>query len=192
MLRQQIHPDERIHGAIVQAPSVTNAIPEITRTKYTIRSRTAAGARLLGERVRKCLEAGALATGCTVELEEDQMYADLLVIPPLCKVFKDSMDDQGMQMADQDGYLMAGSTDQGNVSHLVPALHALIGIPVNDGAKNHTRQFTAAAGTDEAHWRMISAGKAMTMTGWRLLVDDELFRQVRNSHADVGRSDSAC
>lgn len=185
MLRQQIGPDERIHGAILQAPSVTNAIPELTRTKYTIRSRTARDARVLGERVRRCLEAGALATGCTVDLEESQMFADLLVIPPLCEGFRDSMNDQGVQLVANDEILMAGSTDQGNVSQFVPALHALIGIPVSDEAKNHTRQFTAAAGTDEAHRRMVQAGKAMAMTGWRLLVDEEFYGKVRNSFADV-------
>lgn len=185
MLRQQIGPDERIHGAILQAPSVTNAIPEITRTKYSIRSRTVGGARSLGERVRRCLEAGALATGCTVELEESQMFANLLVNPPLCEGFQDSMNNQGVRLASNDETLMSGSTDQGDVSQIVPALHALIGIPVSDGAKNHTRQFTAAAGTDGAHRRIIAAGKAMAMTGWKLLVDEEFYGKVRNSFAEV-------
>lgn len=187
MLRQQIGPDERIHGAILQAPSVTNAIPELTRTKYTIRSRTAHGARALGERVRRCLEAGALATGCTVNLEESQTFADLVVNPPLCEGFRDGMNDQGVELVARDEILMAGSTDQGNVSQIVPALHALIGIPVSDEAKNHTRQFTAAAGTDEAHRRMVKAGKAMAMTGWKLLVDEEFYGRVRNAFADVAR-----
>lgn len=41
--------------------------------------------------------------------------------------------------------LMLGSIEQGNVSRMVPALHGLIGIRVSDGARNHTRQFNAAA-----------------------------------------------
>lgn len=185
MLRQQIGPDERIHGAIIQAPKVTNAIPEYTLTKYTIRSRTQKGARALGERVRKCLEAGALATGCKVELEETQMYADLVVIPPLCEGYQDFIADLGVHVAACDDTLMPGSTDQGNVSQVVPALHALVGIPVKDGAHNHTRQFTAAAGTDEAHERSVTSGKAMAMTGWRLLVDDQYYSKVRQSFDDI-------
>ncbi|OQE29464.1 hypothetical protein PENSTE_c002G01395 [Penicillium steckii] len=181
MLRQQIGPNERIHGAIMQAPTVTNAIPEFTRTKYTIRSGTEKGARALGERVRKCLDAGALATGCKVELEETQMYADLVVIPPLCDGFRECMSDFGVNVASNDKTLMPGSTDQGNVSQVVPALHALIGIPVTDGAHNHTRQFTAAAGTDEAHERSVTSGKGMAMTGWKLLVDQQFYSQVRES-----------
>lgn len=185
MLRQQIGPNERVHGAILQAPTATNSIPELTCTKYTIRSRTMHGARELGARVRKCLEAGATATGCTVKIEESQVFADLVVNPPLCESFQECMSDLGETILAHDELLMSGSTDQGNVSQIVPALHGLIGIPVRDGAKNHTRQFTAAAGTDEAHQRMITAGKAMAMTGWRLLVDDAFYRKTRHAFAEM-------
>jgi metal-dependent amidase/aminoacylase/carboxypeptidase family protein len=185
MLRQQIGPYERIHGAIIQAPTVTNAIPELTCTKYTIRSRTMNGTRALGDRVRKCLEAGALATGCTVEIEESQIYADLVVNPPLCESFQGCMRDLGEPVLAHDELLMTGSTDQGKVSQIVPALHGLIGIQVLDGAKCHTRQFTAAAGTDQAHQRMITAGKAMAMTGWRLVVDDEFYGMARHAFAET-------
>ncbi|GIC93073.1 M20 family metallopeptidase [Aspergillus udagawae] len=178
MQRQQIRPDERIHGAIVQAPSITNAIPELTKTKYTVRSPTIKGTKVLGERVRRCLEAGALATGCKVKLKESTIYADLVVNSSLCEEFAQKMADQGDRILQMDNVPMAGSTDQGNVSHLVPALHGLVGIPVSDGAKNHTHEFTAAAGTDTAHTRIVRAGKAMAMTGWRYLIDDDFCGRV--------------
>lgn len=179
MLRQQIHPTDRIHGAILQAPTVTNAIPEVTRVKYTIRSPTVERTRALGARVLTCLEAGALATGCKIELEETSLYADLVVNAPLCKAFQDCMGDQGEQIWSSDNTLVSASTDQGNVSQIVPALHAIIGVPVKDGARNHTRQFTFAAGTDEAHSRAITAGKAMAMTGWKVLMDDDFYGDVK-------------
>ncbi|GFF32353.1 peptidase M20 domain-containing protein 2 [Aspergillus udagawae] len=178
MQRQQIRPDERIHGAIVQAPSITNAIPELTKTKYTVRSPTIKGTKVLGERVRRCLEAGALATGCKVKLKESTIYADLVVNSSLCEEFAQKMADQGDRILQMDNVPMAGSTDQGNVSHLVPALHGLVGIPVSDGAKNYTHEFTAAAGTDTAHTRIVRAGKAMAMTGWRYLIDDDFCGRV--------------
>lgn len=80
---------------------------------------------------------------------------------------------------------MAGSTDQGNVSQIVPTLHALIGISVSYGAGNHTRQFTAAAGTDEAHRRMVKAGKVMAMLGCHLLLEDVLYGKVHNTFAEA-------
>ncbi|EXL68893.1 hypothetical protein FOPG_15082 [Fusarium oxysporum f. sp. conglutinans race 2 54008] len=180
MLRQQLHPDERVHGAILQAPGITNAIPETTQTKYTVRSRTINRVKALGARVEKCLEAGALASGCELEIQSSQIFADLVVNKPLCKGFQECMADQGEQLLDLDKVLMSGSTDQGNVSQIMPALHALVGIPVRDGAKNHTRQFTTAAGTQEAHRQTITAGKALAMTGWMVLVDDEFYQNVKD------------
>ena len=84
MLRQQLRPDERVHGAILHAPSINNAIPETTSVKYTIRSRTLRSVKILGGRVEKCLEAGAMASGCKLELETTGIYADLAVNRPLC------------------------------------------------------------------------------------------------------------
>ncbi|KAE8347218.1 hypothetical protein BDV24DRAFT_121778 [Aspergillus arachidicola] len=185
MLRQHLRPDERVHGAILQAPSITNAIPELTRTRYTIRSRTMERTRQLGARVRQCLEAGALATGCKIELEEDQIYGDLVVNPPLCKGFAECMEDQGVTVLATHDDLMAGSTDQGNVSQIMPALHAVVGIPVSNGAKNHTRDFTAAAAGDEGHRRTVLAGKAMAMTGWRILVDEEFYQDVKGAFSET-------
>lgn len=77
---------------------------------------------------------------------------------------------------------MPGSTDQGNVSQMVPALHALIGIPVCDSAKNHTRHFITAAGTQETHRQTIAAGKAMPMTGW-VLADGKFYQNVKDDFA---------
>lgn len=178
MLRQQTHPDDRVHGAIMKTPDITNAIPEATATKYTIRSPTIKGAKALGNRVRRCLEAGALASGCKIQLEENNAYADLVVNKPLCSQFRDHMEVLGGKLLEFDDEPMSGSTDQGNISHAIPSLHGLIGIPVASGANNHTREFTLAAGTEEAYRRTLRAGKAMAMTGWAILTDGGLYSRI--------------
>ncbi|KAM5434456.1 hypothetical protein McanMca71_006287 [Microsporum canis] len=178
MLRQQIRPEERIHGAIMQAPKITNAIPEHTKIGYTVRSPTVEATKRLGERVCKCLEAGAMATGCKISLEQDPIYADFRVNKPLCSAFQKDMWLQGEKVLESEDERMAGSTDQGNVSHELPALHAYIGIPTDKSVNVHTRGFEAAAATQIANDRAIKAGKAMAMTGFSLLVDDGLYGRV--------------
>jgi amidohydrolase len=70
MLRQQIHPDERIHGVIEEGGKSPNVIPSHTRMNWYIRSPTVArGAELLS-RVKACFEAAATATGCTLTYTE--------------------------------------------------------------------------------------------------------------------------
>ena len=70
MLRQQMHPDERVHGCFLDAPKTTNIIPDYTKMFFFARSPTMAGCTKLGERVKDCLRAGALGAGCEVTITE--------------------------------------------------------------------------------------------------------------------------
>ncbi|KAL5002005.1 major facilitator superfamily domain-containing protein [Aspergillus recurvatus] len=177
-LRQQIQPQDRIHGTILQAPQITNAIPEKTVAKFSVRSPTVSSLAALSERVRHCLEAGALATGCQAAFEVTPAYADLCVNEPLCAEYCRSMQEQGERLLLQQEEVMTGSTDQGNVSYALPALHGIIGIPVPNGAQNHTREFCTASGELAAHEIMLKAAAAMAMTGWAFLTDDSFYARV--------------
>ncbi|EEU46680.1 uncharacterized protein NECHADRAFT_58773 [Fusarium vanettenii 77-13-4] len=179
MLRQQIKPDERIHGCVMEAPRFTNAIPDYTQVKYTVRSANMESLKQLTSRVRRCIEAGATATGCEVAVKEHFAYADLWVNQPLCSLFKQQMDILGVPISmPSEGETIGGSTDMGNVSQAVPGLHGIIGIPTPPGTSMHNRTFAEAAGTVEAHERILEAAKAMAVTGWSVLVDDGLFTRI--------------
>ena len=69
-LRQQILPDERIHGAFLDVPKVANVIPAYTKSYWQIRSPTLEGLNKLIGRVRRCIEGAAITSGCTVKIEE--------------------------------------------------------------------------------------------------------------------------
>lgn len=66
MLRQQIRPDERIHAVIEVGGTVQNVITSYSRMSWNVRSPTLTRADELLARVKTCIDAGALATGCTV------------------------------------------------------------------------------------------------------------------------------
>jgi metal-dependent amidase/aminoacylase/carboxypeptidase family protein len=140
------------------------------------------GAVALGERVGNCLEAGAIATGCSYSIEETPIYADLRINGPLCEEFRRCMEKEGEKLLTLDKDVMCGSTDQGNVSYAVPALHGIIGIPVPNGAQNHTKEFCEAARSAEAHEMVLKAAKAMAMTGWAVLTDDAFYASVKTAH----------
>lgn len=70
VLRQQLLPDQRIHCAFVDTPKVPNVIPEYTKAIWQVRSPSLKGLNSLAAKVRNCLEAGALATGCQAHIEE--------------------------------------------------------------------------------------------------------------------------
>jgi metal-dependent amidase/aminoacylase/carboxypeptidase family protein len=70
VLRQQMQPDERVHVAFTETPTVANVIPERTKAYWQVRSPTLKGLDRLMGRVRNCIEAGALSSGCRVDIVE--------------------------------------------------------------------------------------------------------------------------
>jgi amidohydrolase len=69
MLRQQIKPYERIHGVVVDGGKAPNVIPDEASLNYVVRSNTKKEAAVLKDRVVKCFEGAAIATGCECEVE---------------------------------------------------------------------------------------------------------------------------
>lgn len=70
MLRQQIRPDERVHGVIEDGGRVPNVIPQYTRMAWNVRAPKVKAANALRERVDACFHAAAAATGCKVNIVE--------------------------------------------------------------------------------------------------------------------------
>lgn len=67
MLRQQMRPDERVHGVIEDGGTVPNVIPEYTRMNWYVRGPNVTRADVLLKRVQKCCEAAAATTGCEIK-----------------------------------------------------------------------------------------------------------------------------
>ena len=65
MLRQQIRPDDRIHGVIEDGGTVPNIIPEYSRMNWYIRSPSMKRADALLQKAKLCFEAAAQSTGCS-------------------------------------------------------------------------------------------------------------------------------
>jgi hypothetical protein len=69
----------------------------------------------------------------------------------------------------------------GNVSQVVPTIHPEFRIVHRTG--NHTREFTAAAITDEAHAAMLDTAKMLAMTAIDFVYDPALVRQAKAEFA---------
>lgn len=190
MLRQQIKPNERIHGCILQAPRITNTIPEYTKVKFSIRSPKMNSLKKLSERVRKCLEAGWLATGSEVETTEDLAYADLWVNDTLCSLFKCDMKSLGISLSQgSQQENIGGSTDMGNASQAIPGLHGIIGIQAPPGTFPHNNAFAEAAGTKEAYLRILGAAKGMALTAWSAIVDEKVLAEIQDHFDKMKKMD---
>ncbi|KAH9807887.1 amidohydrolase [Melampsora americana] len=191
ILRQQIHPTHRVHGIIQGSERWTaNVIPDYACLKYGIRAPTSEEMLKLKERVYNCFKAAALSTGCTYTLKEELAYNDLKNNSRLGSEYKHYMESvmkipvplSGPVLGSTDfvcSLLLYWSNDQGNVSYKVPAIHPIYEIPTKPGEGNHTRGFTSAAGTEEAHELTLKSAKGIAFAGWKVLSDQSVLEEIR-------------
>ncbi|EEU42906.1 uncharacterized protein NECHADRAFT_47640 [Fusarium vanettenii 77-13-4] len=179
MLRQQMRPDERIHGVIEDGGTVPNVIPEYSRMNYYIRSPTIKGARELLGRVKNCFEAAAKATGCEVNYIEVPAYTELRINNTLSYEFAKIMGTLGEKVIPRSDEPFTFSTDMGNVSFAVPSFHGAFGIPAPKDAMPHQAKFAEVSDTEAAVDIALSCAHGMALLGWRVLTDDEFAAGAR-------------
>ncbi|CEJ57947.1 Putative Metal-dependent amidase/aminoacylase/carboxypeptidase [Penicillium brasilianum] len=175
VLRQQLLPEQRIHCAFMDTPKVANVIPAYTKAFWQVRSPSLKGLNGLVSKVRNCIEAAALATGCTVKITEEELYTDVRLNDILCERYQVHMGQWDRKVLKRHDKVLTASSDIGNVSYEIPTLHTMFGIPTPHNTFPHHPEYTASAGTDEAHAEALIVGKALAMTGWDMITNDELF-----------------
>ena len=171
LLRQHIESSDRIHGFVSRGGTAASIVPDDTELTLTVRSATLDGLSALRSRVDACLAAGALATGCSAEIRPAApVYADMRHDPRLAAVFAanagllghapPSGPSSGPPGAETRA---AGSTDMGNVSQLIPAIHPLLKIEAG-GAVNHQPAFADACAGPSADQLVADAALALAWT----------------------------
>jgi metal-dependent amidase/aminoacylase/carboxypeptidase family protein len=166
LLRQHIRPSDRIHGIITDGGDAPNIVPAHSRAKYIIRSETVKELVDLRAKVRRCFDAGAIATGSTMQIiGGDQPYAEMIHDSALAELYRKNAESLGRVFPDL-GPLRdraAASTDMGNVSLAVPSIHPMIGIE-SGTAVNHQPEFTAHCIRPAADKALLDAALAMAWT----------------------------
>jgi len=74
--------------------------------------------------------------------------------------------------------LMIGSTDMGNVSQVVPSIHATVAIVSSDIAI-HTEEFKKAAISTAGDKGLLDAAKTMAMTTIDVLENRDLLDKIK-------------
>jgi amidohydrolase len=163
LLRQQIPGDHRIAMYVAEAGHVTNIIPERAVVEFECRAFTLKEYEVLLERVRRCFEGAALATGATLAIEDTEpLYEPLIQDDALAAHWTEAMDVFGKDTSPSAG-ISGGSTDMGNISQVIPSLHPWLSIPGAD-VPIHSHAFAALADSPEAYAVMFEAATALSWT----------------------------
>jgi amidohydrolase len=173
-LRQQLEPTDKVHGIITHGGEAPNIIPAFTRSSWYVRAPQQDRLDAVLPRVLACFEAGATATGCRLEIEKvGHTYEDMISNPLLIEVYQANSTALGRPMMRGTDLPpnIAGSTDMGNVSKILPSIHPMLGIdcfPIS----NHQPEFAAHTITETGDRAIVDGALAMAWTVIDVAVND--------------------
>lgn len=176
-LRQHIRDGARIHGIITNGGAKPNIVPEYAAAEFYVRAaETAYRDELLGK-LERCAKGAALAAGATFSMSEiSPPYKAMRPNRALGAAFTRNLESLGWAFDADD--LPFGSTDMGDVSQAVPAIHAYVAI-CDRAIAFHSRGFAEASQSERGHQGMLAAAKAMAMTAVDVLTSADLVRTMQ-------------
>jgi amidohydrolase len=176
-LRQQMSPAGRIHGIITKGGEAPNIIPDYAEGLYYVRGETREYRDEMFEKVKKCAEGAALATGCSYEIEVVKPAIDPFNHNySLEGVVKDNLGLLGIEPDPDDG--RKGSSDIGNLSWSLPCIHPMMAI-ADTSVVGHTVEFGQATMSQQGDKALLDAAKMLAMTAHDFLTSSELREKVK-------------
>jgi amidohydrolase len=177
LLRQHLRAGDRVHGIVTKGGDAANIIPAHTEGKWMVRATDLEQLEEVQAKVTRCFEAGALATGATLELSSDERpYSEMRHDHQLSALYQRNAEALGRKFLDRTDR-GAGSTDMGNVSLALPSIHPTIGIDTLP-AVNHQPEFTAKCATPAADRAVFDGAVAMAWTAVDAAADEALRERL--------------
>lgn len=182
-LRQHIKPKDKVHGIILNGGASANIVPEYTKARFYTRALSRVELDELTSKVARIAEGAALMAGGRCEVAPIQNGVDEFIV-------NDALDDlferhaalhDEILLHDDFGY---GSTDTGNVSHVIPTIHPHLKIGPST-LVGHTPEFMVAAASEEGDRALVQGAKIMATMAAELIVKPELLKDIQQHHHDL-------
>ncbi|MBP7961513.1 MAG: amidohydrolase [Caldilineaceae bacterium] len=181
-LRQHLPQDVRIHGIITHGGTAVNVVPEYAAARFSVRATESDFSFQVVDKVVACAEASAAAMGATVKVSHERHYANRIPNLVMARLFAENIGSLGENVQTPDANERRGSSDMGNVSQILPAIHPYVTI-APPGIGGHTPEFAAAAASPWGHQALIRSAKALAMTAVDLFIQPELLAEAKSEFA---------
>ena len=188
LLRQHLEPEDQVHGIVTKGGEAANIVPGNASARYFYRASDLAALSQLEPRIRACFEAGAMATGATLEIQPlGPPYSEFAHDIDLVEKYRKNAEALGRTF-DSTPRRGAGSTDMANVSLLMPTIHPMLGLD-SGSAVNHQPEFAAYCRTPVADRAAVEGALSMALTAVdastdeatraRLLSHETLYSEIQ-------------
>ena len=154
----------RVHPIITKGGEAVSAVPADVRMETFVRGRTLEALMDANAKVDRALKAGAMAVGAQVKIQTIPGYMPLQQNKAMAEIFRANaavlVGEENVGYVDHRG----GSTDMGDISHLMPVIHPYVGgaTGLGHGANYVIEDYSLA---------VIKGAKALAYTVIDLLAD---------------------
>ena len=164
----------RLHGIVTAGGEAANSVPSTVRYEGRVRARTADALQDAGDKMDRCLRAGALAIGAKVRIVTVPGYLPISHDRTMTALFQanaERLAGAGRVVRHPWDRVRGGSTDMGDLSQIMPVIH-----PYSGGARGmgHAVDYVV----DDYDRAVIQPAKVMAMTAIDLLANGGGASQV--------------
>lgn len=188
-LRQHMLPTDRVHGVITDGGSKPNIVPEHAAAQFFVRSMEPETLAILCDRVADVFTAAARATGTVVDIRWDPAptYLPMRNNATLAARYATNLAGRGRRVLPRgvvpSGF--TGSTDLGNVSVRLPAIHPTLAISPPD-VTIHTVEFARWSRSERADEGVVDGAVGLALTATDYLADAALRGAVADEFERAG------
>lgn len=173
----------RVHPIINKGGDLVNVVPADVRMETYVRGRTMPAVLDAARKVDRALQAGAFALGAKVDISTLPGYMPRIECPPMDDAFMgNAVTLLGTDRVQRGGH-GAGSTDFGDITHIMPGIHCYVGGADGDA---HSSNYHIV----DPELFYITSAKLMAMTLIDMLTDDAALAKhtletVHHPYADT-------
>lgn len=184
LMRPTFQIQDNINGVILEGGTAANVIPELARCEFNLRAETMMRIEFLIDLVKSSIERAEALTSARAEVTVEPIYAERYPNRPMCETFKNNMESLGISMSWPTPGKLYGSSDIGNVSIKLPAIHDYLSITDDKTIQSHSKAYADAAATPQADDICLKGAKGLAMTALDILESSE-FRDEINAYHDA-------
>ncbi len=155
----------RVHPIITKGGDAVNVVPSDVRLETFVRGKTLQAIRDANAKVDRALKAGALAVGAKVRIQNLGGYFPQVTNMALGSIYRANAISLLGEENWVDGGHATGSTDMGDVEHIMPAIHPNAG---GGSGTSHGRDFQLT----DPDLAIVTTAKIAAMTLVDLLADE--------------------
>ncbi|MEV6611775.1 amidohydrolase [Kutzneria sp. NPDC051319] len=184
ILRARLPLGSHVQGIVTEGGTATNIVPDLAEGRFGVRGLTTTARDELVAQLTECAHGIARATGTTAEVwPASDGYQHVRDNAALSEVFARHVAESGITLAEPAPGVFLGSSDIGDVSNTIPAIHPFVAIADADQS-DHTPEFVAAAASPRGRAVMLAAARALADTAVDVLTRPDLLdRAWRDFHA---------